>query len=99
MSRQVNLGNDFDVARLGVSHNLAKVVQREPKSATVFRVVKELGCTSRVGERTGADAADFGQARIFRNLNAPSLVVGEMPVEAVEFIGSHDVKHAFDFCL
>ena len=36
--------------------------------------------------------AHFGKLRIFLDLDSPSLVLGKMPVEAVQFISSHDIE-------
>ena len=88
----VDFRDDFDVAFLRVGHDFAQVVERVETAATIFRVVVErgfVGCVVAL-HRAGADRSDGRQFRIFGNLDSPALVVGQVPVESVEFIdGSH----------
>ena len=87
----VDFGDYLDETLTGVGNNLANVVLRV-ESAIVLAV--------RLGSLPGKDATvtpspHLGQAGIFLNLNAPSLVLGQVPVETVELIGAHDVKDVF----
>src|SRR6185436_18558633 len=43
-----------------------------------------------------AAAADAREARVFADLDAPALVVGQVPVEGVEFVPGHPVECRFD---
>ena len=52
----------------------------------IFRVPREL-----------AHSSYTGQFRIFLDLNAPSLVFGQMPVEFVHLVIRHHVQYALDF--
>ena len=102
VSRHIHLGDNLNAALLGIGHNLAQVVEGVETAAAVLGVVVVFGAVGGVVEaqRTAANGTDLGQARIFGNLNAPALVVGEMPVEAVEFVdGCHvnEFLHLF-FC-
>ena len=99
MTGKVDLGEDVDVALSSVGHDLAQVVEREVHAATILGVVEELLTITVVGERAGTHGAHLGQFGIFGNLDTPALVIGEVPVEAVEFIECQDVEHLLHLVL
>ncbi len=41
-------------------------------------------------------SADLGQARVALDLDAPALVIGEMPMEPVELVVRHPIQHLLD---
>ena len=90
----VDFGDDFDVALLGVGHDFAQVVERVVAAAAVFRIVVERGAVRGVValHRARADGSHGGQFRIFGNFDAPALVVGQVPVEAVELVDGSCVE-------
>ena len=45
----------------------------------------------------GSGCADCGEFGIFLHRQTPALIIGEMPVEAVEFVVAHNVEHPLDF--
>ena len=87
---QVDLGDDGDVALGGIGHDLAHLVLGV--EAAVADAV--------VGVEVLADAGSVAPGTHFRelgvlfDLHAPALVLGEVPVEAVEFVGGGDVDIA-----
>ena len=86
VSWQVDFGNDGDVALAGVVHHLADVALRIEalvRAAVIFaRVV--------TNDRFGAVAAHLRQTRVFLDFDAPSLVVGDVPVHSVDVVeGKH----------
>ena len=95
--RHIDFRNNLYVARLGVGYDIAQLLLRVPHAAAIFCVIIEHCAVARIGERRGAYAAHFRKQGIFGDFHAPALVVGEMPVQAVEFIERHDVEHALHF--
>ncbi len=93
---EVNLGDDFNVALLGISHNLAQLVERIEAAAAILRVVVVFGAGFE-RERGLAHGTDGGQLGIFGDFHAPALVVGQVPVEAVELVDSGHVEQLLDF--
>ena len=91
---KVNLGHDLNVTVLGISHDLTKVVESEEHATAILGVVEEMGGATSIAERSLANATHGGELGIFGDFDAPALVVGEMPVETVHLIRSHDVEHA-----
>ena len=93
MARQVDLRHHGDEALRGVLHDVADLVLR------VIAAVR-LGLSVRVASgRTGrnAAAAHFGQLRVLPDLDAPALIVGQVPVEGVELVQRHLVEQRLDF--
>ena len=44
----------------------------------------------------GAKGADLGQARIFLDLDTPALVIGQVPVQGIEFVEGHEIDERLD---
>ena len=95
----VDFGHDLNVARGGVGHNLAQIGQRVVHAAAVFRVVEEPRVDAVVHKRTGAATAHRGELGIFGDLDAPALVVGQVPVQAVHLVEGEHVDDALHFVL
>ena len=87
MARHFDFRNDGDVALGGVFHDVANLILRV--EAAVSR-----GRSDHMRRR--APRADLGELRIFLDLDAPALVVGEMPVHHVEFVDRHVVDEFLD---
>ena len=54
---------------------------------------------SRVAERTCTDGTHLCKLGIFGDFDAPTLVVSQVPVEAVHLVERHDVEHFLNFFL
>ena len=93
MTGEVHLGDDFYVASLGIGDNLAKVLESVEHATAVLCVVKEFLSVAIVGKRTLAYGTHFGEFGVLGDVYAPTLVVGQMPVETVHLIKGHDVQH------
>ena len=92
MSWQVNLRNDGDVAVGCILHDVAYLL------LCVEAVVGYAVVLAYVMTDNGllALGTNLGEQRIFLYLDAPSLVVGEMPMEAVDVVqGEHVDKLAY----
>ena len=95
----IDFGHDLDVASGGVGHDLTQIGQRVVHAATVFRVVEEPGVDTVVHKRTGATATHRSEFGIFGDLDAPALVVRQVPVQAVHLVEGEHVDDALHLCL
>ena len=73
MTRDFQLGDDFDMAGCGVGYNVFHFVLRV-----------EAAMTASVAFRP--PCADLGQLGVFLDFDAPALVVGQVPVERVNLV-------------
>ena len=92
MARHVYLGDDLNVAFLGVGHHVAQFLLRVEVGA--------VGCVRIVAAplpvplvAVGGDAAHARQSGPFLYLDAPALVVAQVPVETVHLVDGHEVDH------
>jgi hypothetical protein len=92
----VDLGDDGDVPFPGVRDDLADVVLRVV-TAVRGLVPQRRGPVPPFG--AGAPGADLGEPGVALDLDAPALVVGEVEVEDVEFVGGEEVEVAQDVVL
>ena len=92
VSGHVDLGNDPDVAGGGIGDNLTDLVLRVETAITAVLAV--FGILLRAGDRM--PGANFGEFRILLDLDAPAVVVGEMPVEDIELQKGHFVQTGLD---
>ena len=90
---EVHFGDYLYVACLGVGNNLAQVLEGVEHATAVLGVIKEFLSVAIVGKRTLAYGTHFGEFGILGDVYAPTLVVGQMPVEAVHLVKGHDVQH------
>ena len=81
MSREVNLRNDIYTLGRSIGYNLADLILSVPESFSIWNSVVRMEILS--DACTLSDGADFCQTRILLDLDSPSLVLGEMPVELV----------------
>ena len=102
MPRQLDLGDDCDVALRGVGDDLADIRLRVVVG-TVFHAVELVGVLLRslrrplaVADARGARGAVLDELGIAGDVKSPALVLGEVPVEAVEFVLRHQVEHLLD---
>ena len=90
MSRQVDFGNDGDETLAGVLHDFARLLLRVEAlmglAVILARVVSY--------DRLGAVCAHGGEFRVFLDFDAPALVVGQVPVEAVDVVQREHVDEA-----
>ena len=94
MARQLDLGDRGNVSLPGILHDIfylflgIKTLDRD----AVPDIRREVAALN--GFR--AFRADSGQSRIFFDLDPPALVIGEMPLEIVEFIPRQQIDIFFD---
>ena len=96
MSRQLDLRHDGDAALRGVGHELARLDLRVVAAVAARRAGAGIDVGRGGGAGRHAPRADLGQARIFRDLEAPALVVRQVPVQHVELVQRHPVQVAPD---
>ena len=99
VTRHVDFGDDFDVSFGSISHNLAQVIEGVIHAATIFRVVKEPTINAIAHKRAFTTASHLGEFGIFGNLDAPTLVVGQVPVQTIHLVERHDVENALHLVL
>ena len=87
---KIDLGDDDDVAVGRVGHDLAHLILGiETAVADAVVGVEVLADAGAVAPR-----ADFREFRIFLDLDAPALVLGQVPVQPVDLIGGGNVDVA-----
>ena len=90
MARQVDFGNDGDKPLAGILHDFARLLLRVEAlmglAVILARVVSY--------DRLGAVCAHGGEFRVFLDFDAPALVVGQVPVEAVDVVQREHVDEA-----
>ena len=87
MTGQFYLGNDVDAAFCRIAHHFAQLFLRIVASV---RCVVEESCVA-TDDGMASLGTNLVQSRIFLALNAPSLIVGEMPVEGVHVVQGENV--------
>ena len=91
----VHFGHNLHEAVAGVGHNFACIVLR-----VVAAVAQSVGLDVAPSEHLAlAPCADGGETGIFLYFEAPALVFGEVPVEAVHLVARHDVDDFLHFVL
>ena len=91
---QVYFGDDRDETFLGVSDHVADFVLRIEHAFAIRLAVIFAGVAADDGFL--ALRSDLGQFRIFLDLDAPSLVVRQMPVETIDVVEGEHIDEAFD---
>ena len=94
VSRKVYFGDDRDETFLGVSDHVADFVLRIEHAFAIRLAVIFAGVTADDGFL--ALRPDLGQFRIFLDLDAPSLVVCQVPVEAVHIVQGKNIDELLD---
>src|SRR5439155_15190820 len=97
VTRHLDLGNDRDEARLRVRDRLAYIVLRVV-AAMPLAVERPLRAIARgtADDRLLAPRADGGQLRVLLDLDAPALVLGEVPVEGVHLVEREQIDVLLD---
>src|SRR5215471_3451057 len=92
MSRNFNLWHQHDISRLRVSHELANlrvsVKERPINLAVTVVAVAAFG-------RLFAHGADFREAWVLFDFDAPALVIGQVKLQAVVFVTRHEIYELF----
>ena len=92
VSRHVDLGNHGDVALLGIGHDVARLLLCVV--AAVRRLVVQVGIGAHHGARSLR--ADGGELGIAFDLDAPALIVGQVPVKHVHVVQRQQVDEFLD---
>ena len=92
MTRELHLGHNLDVALTGICNQFTSLILCiEVRPISLFGIITSILKVTHV--RVIAHTTHRGELRIFLDLDAPALVISEMPVEAVHLIIGHDVNH------
>ena len=94
MSRKVYFGDDRNEAFLSVSNHVADFILRVEHTFAIRFTVIFAGVTADDG--FFALRPDLGQFRIFLDLDAPSLVVCQVPVETVHVVQGEHIDELLD---
>ena len=92
MARKIDLRNDRDALAGSIVKNLPYLVLCEVASLSVRSSVIDLAVEKVAYESLLSYSSHLCQAWIFLDLESPSLVVCNVPVEGVELVHFHDVK-------
>ena len=96
MSRKVNLRDDGDSTGGSIGNDLSDLVLSIKKALAVRSPVEDIVLRLEMAHKGFfPDRTLFGQTGIFLYFYPPSLVIGKMPVEAVELMHLHHVQIAF----
>jgi len=96
MSRHFDLRQDRHLPLRGVGDDFAHLRLRV--ETAVRLAIAEVWIEVASEDRLLAERADLGQQRIPLDLDAPTLVLGQMPVKGVEFVARHQIDVALDAC-
>src|SRR5512143_4164895 len=92
MARHLDLGHDGDEALACVGDDLSNVVLGVEAAVPLGVVDVRGGVVLRpADERAVAPRADFRQPRILLDLDAPALIIGEMPVKGVQLMEREEI--------
>src|SRR2546430_12279468 len=93
VSGHLDLGKDRDPALRGVADHLADVVLGVEAAVGLARELAQCGVLgARRRHRVLAPGAHLGEPRVLLDLDAPTLVLGEVPMEDVELVQREEVK-------
>ena len=82
----VDFGNDLHVAGKRESHDAAYFILRIKAAISV----RYGGARNNCGN---SPRADRRQTRILENLQTPTLIVGEVPMQHIQFVPAHPIDH------
>ena len=91
VAREVDFGDDFDVAQGGVLDQRAHFVLRVITAV----LLRPFAVDGRHGRIAAAETADFGQLGVRLDLDAPPVVVGQVEVEFVDVVVGKQVDKTF----
>jgi hypothetical protein len=92
MAREVNLGNNIDITLGSITHNITALILSV--IAAVWLTVVD--ASIRTDNCLLADATLLGKARELSHLEAPALIVGQVPVELVATVKLHSIDELLD---
>jgi hypothetical protein len=92
MAREVNLGNNIDITLGSITHNIAALLLSV--IAAVWLTIVD--ASIRADNSLLADATLLGKARERLHLEAPALIVGQVPVELVATVKRHSIEELLD---
>ena len=92
VSRKVDLRNDSDALSCSIVKDFPYLVLCEVASLSVWSSVIDLAVEKVAYECLLSYSSNLCEAWIFLDLESPSLVVCNVPVEGVELVYFHDVK-------
>ena len=95
VSRKIDLRNDCDALAGSIVKNLPYLVLCEVASLSVWSSVINLAFEKMAYECLLSHGSNLCEAWIFLDLESPSLVVCNVPVESVELVYFHDVEIPF----
>src|SRR5688572_20744356 len=90
MPRHFDFGNDRHIAFGRVAHFILRV------ETAMRNAVADVWIEVLLDHRLLPASADTRQARVLPDLDAPSLVLGEVPVEGVQLVARHEVDVPLD---
>ena len=92
MTGHINLWENFYMACFSISHYLAHLFLRvEERPILLIGPIRAVLQISEIG--VFARSTNGGEFGIFLDFQTPTLVVGDMPVEAIELIVGHHVEY------
>ena len=94
MSWHINLGNDVDVSLTRILHHLAQLLLRVVHTLAVGLAVPH--ATVATNDRLFASGANGGEQGVLLNLDPPTLVIYQVPVEGVDVVQGENVDIFFD---
>ena len=92
----LDLGHNGDVERLGVGHHVLDFLLRV-EVGSVLLVGPVLAVLEVGVPRVAARGGHGGQFGVLLHLDAPALVVRQVPVEMVHLVVGHQAEHLLDF--
>ena len=97
MARKIDFRNDGDTLRCCVCYDFAHLVLAVPAALAVRCAVIFVALEYMSDDGLLPYRSHFGEFRIFLDLDSPSLVVSEVPVEGVELVDLHNVEILLHF--
>ena len=95
MTRNIHLRHNFNKTIASILHNFASILLCI--KTTVVLTIRF--CLIPTQYLTFAPSAYFCQFGVFFYFNTPTLVLSQVPVETVKFVGSHHIEQLFNFFL
>ena len=92
MAGHLDLRHDRDEALSGVGDDLPDLLLRVETAVTLAVEGRVGPCPLAADERLLPPRGDVRELRILLDLDAPALIVGEMPVEPVELVHRHQIQ-------
>ena len=99
MARHFDFRHNGNVARGGVTHHLADIVLRVITAVASIRPVSRAFLGVKIKPNLLAPGAHFRQERILLDLDAPAIVIHQMPMQRVDLVQRQPVQNLFHFLL